>query len=306
MLIKDLLIEAKSQLIDLVGDDPTGLALARRLHREAIVLYSSHAQSREVDKTLKYLSQLMSWPGQLEIGERFYVFKGSDGWAAAYVPRSEANNKHPTISIMVATEQGITVTPDALSTNAAFKRLPLTLKKAIGSIVEIYTVNSGNSADLAWIRRTRRSAQNPSERKGVTPSYRQPLGQETGLLDRSTKLIPKIGLEIKKYLRTAVRQEKLFLIPNVRFGEISDMLDEFISLHDDQTDVLTRHSYTNIVGWWSQFLVEVAREKYGYTLDAEDPGNNLTAAQIVEVAKEARERLLSMIIKRFFRKTKQR
>lgn len=305
MLITEVLTETKSLLMRAVGDDPLGAALAQRLHREAVVLDSSHVGSRDHIKTLEYISQLMPWTAAQEFEERFYAFKGTAGWAALYVPRSSKNN-NPTINLMISTDQGIEIKPDVLTSKKTFQNIPATITKEIGSILSVLAINSGNHVDLSRIRRMKRTQQSPGDKRGVTFVYRQPIGQETTLLSRASSLMPAAGLEIKRYLRTAVRQGKLFVVPDVDFSDVSDMLDSFINQSDDSTDLLTRHSYTNIVGWWSRFLVDVAKEKYNFDKGAEDLGNNLTASQVVEVAKAAKEMLLALLLKKFFRKTKRK
>jgi hypothetical protein len=84
------------------------------------------------------------------------------------------------------------------------------------------------------------------------------------------------------------------------------MLDTFSQGYLDSKDILSRNSYTDISGWWEQFLKEAAAEKFNYTKNAVTLGNNLTPSQVIETSKIAEELLLDLILMKFFRKTKRK
>lgn len=308
MLIRDVLLEAKSQLMMIAGKDPLGQALASRLHREAIILDGTQVWSApDGIKALKKLQGLKKWPFKRILINQSFLFRGELGWAAVYVPRTDKDKDFPDVDLLVSTEQGVDVKSNAVYHDKDVKALPSTLLGLIGNIEQVYIIANANQTDLAAMRLKRRTSQDRnSPRPGVRPTNPQLNNQSTDLFSRSASLMPAAGVEIKRYLRAAVRQGRLFVRPGIDFDAVTDMIDDFINHNYNSRDLLSTVSYTDITGWWSKFLKDVAREKYDYKLGAEEPGNNLTATQVVDVVKGAKELLLAELLKRFFRKTKTR
>ena len=292
----------------MVGNDPLGQALASRLHREAVVLDGTQVWATpDGVKALKKLQGLKKWPFKRLLIEQSFLFRGDHGWAAVYVPRTEKDNDYPGIDLMVSTEQGVDVKHEAVNHDKDVKALPAVIAGLIGNIEQVYIIVNANQTDLTAMRLKRRTSQDSkSIRPGVRSTYPQPMGRETDLVTRATPLTASIGLNIKRQLRTALRREEIFLVPGVDIDDINDMLDTFGQGYLTTNDILSRHSYSELSGWWERFLQEAAVEKFNYNKKAGDLGNKLTASQVVEVAKLAKEKLLDLLLKKFFRKTKRK
>lgn len=298
MLIKDLLVEAKSELLKFIGDTTAGMALGKIIHTHARVNSDQTPTPVKASSTIKFL-QGPKWYQQMFKNNRVYILQGSSGWAAIYRRKDIGYVTRAQVELAISNDQGTRVDSDIINTVKKNGEGSLTgmLEKEIGTVQKSFWIDNHPYSRMSSdnLKISKRTDQSPyTATPGVTRKFRPLANIENPLYERIKILIPSMVTDLKRQIRKEVRQGGLE--PKVELREIFDALDYFA---EDKSylsfDIVKQLGGHSIYGLW-EITAKNAMKKF----KLDQYSKNLTVQQVSQVFNLAKSKFIDNIIKGLF------